>query len=587
MATSAVAAAPLVGTRGRVLGEIGAALRRPLVAACVLLVIYFTAMRFCDADGSIGSDTGARVATLRAMGDHRLHPDVGYWAEGFDPEGRLHPLSPGAKVGERWVVVGTIVTPLVAQPLYRLGGYQAVLLIPTAGVVATAFAARRLARRLEPTSGGWLAFWLVALASPLVVYGLDFWDHAHGLALMAWGIVWLLEIGDVVGSRAAVVRRSLGAGLVLGVAATMRTETFVYAAAATMVVGMGLLLGRSIELTWRRRLAVTALAGVCFVVPFGALQALNGRIEQAALGAELRSSRAVEAASGVDQLGLDDRIDLAFLSSVGLRASVRSDAWTEAGLVVVASAAAALALARRRRAIAIGCTVIGGAALVARLRLGLHYVPGMIAVAPFVPAGLVMASRLRRPGAMLAIAGMGFVGVIATQWAEVNPTGYQWGGRYVLLSGLLLSVVGITGVARLGRVATVVALASALAVAGLGFELLRVRSNISGDLARGLEARTEVVLIDRSGWVFRGVGAAYDVDRRWLTGRSDPETLEAFAIADTIGAPSVGLIETEVARLGVDVPGWCAGPVDTVAWESGEPLTITTWTRSGVASACP
>ncbi len=587
MATSAVSAAPRRSTvTTRVRWAVGATLCRPVIAACIVLLAYFGAMRLCDAEGALGGDTGNRVATLRAMGDHALHPDVGYWAERWDPEGRLHPLIVGEQVGQRWVAVGTVVAPLAAQPLYRLGGYQAVLLIPMAGVVATAFAARRLARRLDPTSDGWLAFWLVSLASPLVVYGLDFWDHAHGLALMAWGVVWLLELGDVVGTRAWVVRRSLGAGVVLGVAATMRTEALVYAAAATLVVGTVLLFGKGTELPRRDRFLVTALAGLCFVVPFGALQVLNARIEKTTLGSELRSSRAVGAARQVDQLGLDDRIDLAFLSSVALRPAVGSDAWTESAVLVGAGAAAAFALSRRRRAVAIGCAVIGGAALIARLRSGLDFVPGTIAVAPFVPAGLVMASRLRRPGPVLVIAALGFVGVIATQWAEVSPTAFQWGGRYVLFSGFLLSVVGITGVARLGRVATVLALASALAVAGLGFELLRVRSNLSGDLARSLGARTETVLIDRAGLVFRGAGAAYGEDRRWLTGRSDADTLGAFAIADAIGAPTVGLIESETEQLGVAVMGWCQGEADDLRWESGDLLTLTTWTRSATPGTC-
>ena len=113
----------------------------------------------------------------------RLDPDIGYWAERWDPDGRLLPLYYTSHIGSRWVNVTTLPARLLGLPLFRLGGYRLALLVPMLGAVAAAFAApQALARRLGD-GDGWPAFWIVGLASPVAVYALDFWEHTIGLAL--------------------------------------------------------------------------------------------------------------------------------------------------------------------------------------------------------------------------------------------------------------------------------------------------------------------------------------------------------------------------------------------------------------------
>src|SRR5258707_11156205 len=91
------------------------------------------------------------------------------------------------------------------------------------GGLLPARGARALARRLG--GHGDLAFWAVGLATPVVVYALDFWEHTLGLAAMVWGVVLLLDVAD----RRAGWRAALAGGALFGVAATMRTEALVYA----------------------------------------------------------------------------------------------------------------------------------------------------------------------------------------------------------------------------------------------------------------------------------------------------------------------------------------------------------------------
>ena len=60
--------------------------------ATALLVIYVGLSFLNDDHGFLGTDTGGKVATLRTMSTHhQSKPDVGYWAEAWDPTGRGAP----------------------------------------------------------------------------------------------------------------------------------------------------------------------------------------------------------------------------------------------------------------------------------------------------------------------------------------------------------------------------------------------------------------------------------------------------------------------------------------------------------------
>ncbi len=253
-----------------------------------LLAIYGVLSLANDPHAFLGTDTGGKVATLRAMdarGD--LDPDLGYWAERFDPDGIAHPIALNYHIGGRWVNVTTLPMIYAATPLYDLGGLRGILLIPMLGGCLSALAARALARRLatrNPGSSGWVAFWAVGLATPVAVYALDFWEHTIGLAAMLWGVVALLDVArSALGWRMAML-----GGAAFGVAATTRTEALVYAAVTFVVVGIVLLADRR-----RDVLRVAAGAAVGFTVPIG----LNHLLERAVLGQGLRASRASGAVS--------------------------------------------------------------------------------------------------------------------------------------------------------------------------------------------------------------------------------------------------------------------------------------------------
>ncbi len=66
-------------------------------------------------------------------------PDVGYWAEQWDPTGHYHPLFDSKQNDDgEWINVTTLPMLLAARPLYDLGGYRLALLLPMVGAIAAA-----------------------------------------------------------------------------------------------------------------------------------------------------------------------------------------------------------------------------------------------------------------------------------------------------------------------------------------------------------------------------------------------------------------------------------------------------------------
>ncbi|HEY8216650.1 MAG TPA: hypothetical protein VIH82_05920, partial [Acidimicrobiia bacterium] len=232
---------------------------RPLLAVIALLAMYGALSLLDDPRGTLGTDTGGKLATVRAMDDRgALDPDIGYWAEDRDPRGTLHPLWYTRHLGDRWVNVTTLPMPYAAVPLYHLGGERAVVLLPMLGALLAALAARAIARRVSGERAGWPAFWAIGLATPVLVYALDFWEHAIGLAAMLWALLLVLDVVDGRGG----VRAAAGAGALIGFAATMRTEALVYGAIAVIVAGAILWRQRA---PWRSVVSRAAAAGAAFL----------------------------------------------------------------------------------------------------------------------------------------------------------------------------------------------------------------------------------------------------------------------------------------------------------------------------------
>jgi len=534
---------------------------RVVLAVLALLVVYGALSLANDPRAFLGTDTGGKVATLRAMdarGD--LDPDLGYWAEQYDPHGVAHPIALNYHIGDRWVNVTTLPMIYAAVPLHELGGLRGILLLPMLGGCLSALAARALARRIaarDRDRAGWVTFWAVSLATPVVVYSLDFWEHTLGLAAMLWGVVALLDVADrpaplvdgasavSSGERAEPVspagwRAAALGGAAFGLAATMRTEAIVYAAVTFVVVGVTLLVHRR-----RDVLRIGAAAAVGFVVPLG----LNHLFERVVLGQGLRASRASSAVSdGGNDVG--DRLGDAFRTTVGVNNFHPPAAdWVIGGLIAAFVAIAVVLMLRGRRWPVLAWVALLGAALlyVVRFGDGLGFVPGMLVASPLAVAGLVggWSSTSGRRVAAIAIGALPLVWLYQYR-GGANP---QWGGRYVLLSGALLAVLGVVALCARGRSALVPIVVAGLLVTGCGLGWLSVRSQGVADSAAVLDTTAPVLSIGLPHQL-REWGASYGPERRWLTAELASELPVALDVLDAVGARRL----TVVARTRSQAP---------------------------------
>jgi len=504
-----------------------ARLRRPLAACALLLVIYVALSYTNDPRAFLSTDVGGKVATLRTMdATGSLKPVLPYWAQAVDPQGTYQPLPLTARVDGQWVNVTTLPMLYAAYPLYELGGLRAILLLPMIGGVLSALGARALARRLG--ARGDLAFWLVGLATPVVIYSLDFWEHALGLAAMVWGIVWLFDVAD----RRAGWRAALGAGALFGLAATMRTEALVY---VVVTVGVVAWTTRRRGVRWLATLGAASVAGVA--VPLAANQAL----EVLVLGTGFRAARASDAASA-GGLHVASRVSDALTTTVGLNDYRGAMDWILGGIIVLGFALAArwlLAADQRSRRLGWAALAVGLLFLTLRMLDGLGFLPGLLIASPLAIVGLVVANRrpeYRRPVAVALLA-------LPIVWVFQYGGGAQpqWGGRYALCTGLLLAVVAAVALERMPWRRTVTVVALAAAVTGLGVAWLSQRTQVFAHVETVVSAERNPVVSVGIPHLFREGGAFYTPTRRWLTAENPGDLPGAAEVLARLHAPTFTL----------------------------------------------
>jgi hypothetical protein len=538
------------------------ALRRSLAAGALLLALYVGLSFANDPRGFLGTDTGGKVATLRVMdARHRLDPDVGYWAARWDPEGRVHPLYYTSHIGRRWVNATTLPMLYAAQPLYRLGGYRLALLVPMLGAVAAAFAAREIARRIHDTDGR-LAFWIVGLASPLTIYALDLWEHTLGVALVAWAVVFLFD--SVAGDRR---RGAVVAGVLLGLAATMRTEALVYAALVTA--------GACGVLLMRRRVRIAVATGLVVVVGMAVPLAANQALERATAGGAIRSSRAGALASDSRRSDAAVRAQEGVLTLSGLTADLERRAELT-GLILLALLLVFVGASAEPDQRRVAAVAGAGVALLYLLRLvkGLGFVPGLVATTPTAAVAFVRGwTRERRLVTALACAALPLVW--AVQYTGGAPP--QWGGRYLLVSGLLLGVVGTVALAQYPPWARGAFVVAAVTITAFGLAWTSVRTHDVARASRALTRQPEPALLFREPHLAREAGAFYDPARRWLTADSEENQARAFAVFRAAGIGVVGIVAIERGQPDVDVGGWRAQGRRHIRLFSDVDLRVTTY----------
>jgi hypothetical protein len=512
--------------------------QRPVAAAVATLLVYVLLASFMSTGGYLGTDTGAKVATLEVMEQRgTAKPVLGYWAEDLDAEGDLHPIYDALPVDGDWVHVTTLPMLQAARPLWHLGGYRATLLLPMLGAVGAAFSGRSLARRAAGEDAGWQAYWVVALASPITVYALDFWEHAPGVACMVGATALLAGVVD---GDSRVVARAMGAGALLGLSATMRTETLVY---SLVIIG-----GAAVVLTLRSRALGRALTvGLSAVVGFAGPWLVNAVLE-ASLGGNERSRRVSGTAStAFDRL--DDRAREAVVTLWALRPGSADDVVVLGGLAALLGVGA-LVLDRRGDRRRARVTLVGAAAVhLISAASGLGFVPGLFAAAPVALAALVLLPVPVGARYALGVA----LGSLPLVWAFqfLGGAGPQWAGRYALTSCTILVALGVAGLQRAGREVRLVLVGLTALISLSGVLWLHERSHEFERLFDELVDRPEDVVVARNGFFIREGGDAYS-ERLWLTAVGDEALEQSFALVGDAGLTTLAILDespTSPARL--------------------------------------
>jgi hypothetical protein len=505
-------------------------LRRPAPAAAVLLLAYVLLSLLNHAEGTLGTDTGAKVYTLEVMTERgSLRPEIGYWAEDLDPDGSVHPVYQTARTDDGWVAITTLPMLLLAAPLYDLGGYRLALLLPMLGAVGAALGARALARRIDPAGDGAMAFWVVGLASPVVVYALDLWEHALGMACVLWAVVLLLRVLDGGTSGWAV-----GAGALLGAGAVMRNEVLVY---TLVTVGTA-----CVTLALRRHLLRAVLAGSAAIVGFAASFLANVALE-AWVGGLSRADRATGTASSATTVSGDvasRRVEEALQTSIGLVSGDPLLAAVLGGAVVAAVLLGVRAERRGDRTFALVALGAAAAVYLADAVGGLGFVPGLFIAFPLALLALMPLGRTENARIVTIMGLLALPVVYAFQF--LGGAGPQWGGRYTLPSAMLLGVVGLVAVAPRLPLAGRGVIGLSLLVSALGVAWVSERTHSVDRFFDEVAEVSEPVLVARQAFLLREAGADL-VDRRWLSAANEGAFLEAVSIARQLDEPALTVLE--------------------------------------------
>jgi hypothetical protein len=424
----------------------------------------------------------------------------------------------------------------MAAPFIAAFGISGAYVLPALGfllaLAATAWAGVALDRRRSPTA----LILTAATCTPLLFYGLEFWEHAPAVGVAALATAMFVRRRSTLGH--------LTCGFLLGVAVLLRPEAAWYCAA--LFVGAWWLPSRP---TVRHLAAV--IAGMAIVwVPAAAASFVHS--------GQLLGGHVVRNMSGLSEDWWWDRIRTLHPWLAPSRL-----AWTAACLLLPAAAIATRARPAAGRAVEIaGATFVAVAAVAA-------------ARGAFEPASVWNAA----PAALLVIAtpGLGarqggkFLAVVAVTFSLLelltapNDGGSQWGPRYLLFAFIPISILtsdALAAVVRrqrvLGIVAAILVVASSLMVQRSAYKNLQGSKQAYGRLLEFVERGTSpggYVVTDL--WWFQQVTAALYPTRTVLFVDGSASARRALALL--AGESNVSVVRSERESPAESLDSWLDG----------------------------
>lgn len=518
----------------------GGASRQLMLAMGIgLLAVYWVLSLALSPEGYLSTDVGGKTASLAAMearGDWST--DLGYWAAETDPNGDVFPYAHTSNTEEGWWVnTSSLPMVMLARPLWMLGGGQLVLLLPMLSAVGAALIAGRLQSRLDGSSGV-VATLLVGLATPLTVYALDFWEHTPGVFFMALG-GW----AALIAVERSTVRHALLAGAGFALAATMRQEALVYGFGAGLV-----LCGAFVQKLRRGDVTVGRAITTCGAMAFSAVGVLAASVVGEILyyGETLRSGRSAEAATATTS-GVGERVSAGLVTALSPINAIHPLSYVLGSVLLAGLLWLAVSAERgddlRRPAIV---SVIVSLVMLLRVaRFGPTFIPGLIPTTVFAAAGAWFG--LRRPSyrLMAALALVPVPIVFFTQYAAGAVP--QWGGRYLLFTGYLLTILGCTALVKIHKELFWTLVAAGVAVTATGVWFASIRTNLIEEDFDLIEAVSDGEVVVWYDPVIAREGGVNVIGQRWLTTFGNGQTdlvlevldvndVDRFVFIDTAGA---------------------------------------------------
>ena len=400
-------------------------------------------------------DPGVKMIAARNAIAHPRHPlDVtlpsiaGRPVALIDPFFRVHGDHAHAATSELF--------PLASAPLIALLGVGGAFVLPVIGFLLALGATAWLGVALDAWRSPSLLMLVAAVCTPLVFYGLEFWEHAPAVGVGALATAVIARKGR---SGAGM----LASGVLFGIATLLRPEAALYCAA--VLVGLQISAGSTAPIDLRRVLTVGC--GVAIVAaPLVAYTFFHsGQLIGAHLSANLP---AVPIGWPAARLGLA-RQWLGAPTPFAL-----------ASLVVVLACAVMVNRKAGSESVGLAWTVLLVAVAVVSIEAALQVFPreNLWAAAPAGLLAVAAPSGKQRQGRAFLTSTIVVYAALVLLTAP-NDGGGQWGPRYLLFGFVPLTVLmtdALTAEAswkRIAPAAVVVLLAASLWVDRSGYRELR------------------------------------------------------------------------------------------------------------------
>jgi hypothetical protein len=188
------------------------------------------------------SDSALKMLQVDALKHGRS--TIPYLGQALDPTGRWAPLFPAffdaRPDGLR--LVWPLGFAALSLPFYAALGQTGLYVVPALAGAATVYASGRLAERLHARAGAPAAA-VVALASPVFIYSVSFWEHAVAACLTTWGVLLLVRERALLGGALLAVAAAGFRADVYPLIAAVGAATLLFARARVVRLALGGVLG--------------------------------------------------------------------------------------------------------------------------------------------------------------------------------------------------------------------------------------------------------------------------------------------------------------------------------------------------------